>query len=218
MIYITFTYFATPLVSPCKSFARKTVQAFSGVLYNILDGHHRYKIQPDAPTIVIPNLSEDEKIAYVYRSNLARRNLSQEQRGNIRQRMKALATNLNLTHTQAQIAALLGVSQFTVSNWIKNASIIDTNNACIPETSKEPEKSKAPRDHRTQLGKKDKVDIYNQYQKGGCGKTATCHNLGAVLAESMRVLMIDTDPQASLTGACGITDAAGRFKPVNSVW
>jgi chromosome partitioning protein len=48
--------------------------------------------------------------------------------------------------------------------------------------------------------------------KGGVGKTATVHALGAALAleGQRRVLMVDVDPQASLTGACGILDAAER--------
>jgi len=45
--------------------------------------------------------------------------------------------------------------------------------------------------------------------KGGVGKSATTHALGAVLAErGHRVLLIDADPQSSLTAACGIDDAA----------
>ena len=42
--------------------------------------------------------------------------------------------------------------------------------------------------------------------KGGVGKTATTHALGAGLAElGKRVLIIDLDPQASLSGACGFS-------------
>ena len=47
--------------------------------------------------------------------------------------------------------------------------------------------------------------------KGGVGKTATVHALGEVLsAEGLRVLMVDCDPQGSLTSAAGLKDCAGR--------
>lgn len=48
-------------------------------------------------------------------------------------------------------------------------------------------------------------------QKGGTGKSATTHALGAVLAaeHQRRVLMVDIDPQSSLTGACTNTDTSG---------
>lgn len=46
--------------------------------------------------------------------------------------------------------------------------------------------------------------------KGGTGKTATAQTLGEALAEKgRRVLLVDLDPQGSLTAACGVTDGAG---------
>jgi chromosome partitioning protein len=44
--------------------------------------------------------------------------------------------------------------------------------------------------------------------KGGVGKTATTHALGEALVfeHGYRVLMVDNDPQASLTGACGVSE------------
>lgn len=51
--------------------------------------------------------------------------------------------------------------------------------------------------------------------KGGVGKTATVRALGDVLAGSgVRVLMVDVDPQASLTTSCGLSEVEPNLSDV----
>ena len=88
---------------------------------NILDGHHRYAIDHTAPTRVVSGLSPDEKVAYTIRANLARRNLSSDQIKEVAKQQKRIANDLREADpkkwTQKAVAALLGVTQKTVSVW-----------------------------------------------------------------------------------------------------
>lgn len=126
------------LLPPLKTSEREALAAdiaIHGVLHpividedgNILDGHHRYAIDPGAPTRVVAGLSHDEKMAYTIRANLARRNLSPEQAKEVAKRQREIARSLRETDakrwTQEAVGALLGVARQTVASWFTtNAS------------------------------------------------------------------------------------------------
>ena len=76
-------------------------------------------IDPEAPTTTVTGLLHAEKVAYVLRSNMARRNLSPDQKKELRKAMQATAQELaELGYTQQAIGDLLGVSQQTASLWL----------------------------------------------------------------------------------------------------
>ena len=90
----------------------------------ILDGHHRFRIDRDAPTRILAGAAEmtrAEKKAYVIRSNLARRNLSDEQRVALLPRQRAIALELNQNHTDQEIGRMIRVARRTVTRWIQES-------------------------------------------------------------------------------------------------
>ena len=120
------------LLPPLKTSEREALAAdikANGVLHpvvidedgNILDGHHRYAIDRNAPTRVVEGLTDEEKQAYTIRANLARRNLSLEQTKAVEKRQREIAKKLRESDakqwTQQAVGALLGVSRETVRNW-----------------------------------------------------------------------------------------------------
>jgi len=90
---------------------------------SILDGHHRRQLLGDKTQAkVLSGLSEAEKKAFVYRSAGDHRNLSSEQKREVREHMKAVALELRAEdpkkNTQTRIADRFGVSQQAVGRWL----------------------------------------------------------------------------------------------------
>ena len=89
---------------------------------NILDGHHRYAIDPKAPTIIRSGMSELEKQAFVMSTNDGRRNMSVEQRRELRKSQQKLCRQLKKDDpkrwTQEELATLFVKSQQSISHWL----------------------------------------------------------------------------------------------------
>jgi transcriptional regulator with XRE-family HTH domain len=129
---------------------------------NVLDGNHRLKIDPNAPRRVIKGLTPAEKEAFVFRVNMTRRNMTRDQKREAHKKMKATAVKLRQEDkkkwTQAKVAAALGVSQQTVSDWFPKATTdTGSGNGCKPP----------PRpDARTRLNAAAKRDAVAQVKAG----------------------------------------------------
>lgn len=119
----------------------------------LLDGHHRYGIDPKAPVYVVPGSgawTEDERLAYAIRANLSRRQLSPAQEQALqRETLIPLANRLKWGDYEAakkiarsggrpkpqksedKIAQLLGRSRATINAWtiIPVASTGNRNNS-----------------------------------------------------------------------------------------
>ena len=97
---------------------------------NILDGRHRYQIDPKCKRKVLTGLSEAEKRAFVFRRNVAeRRNLSPDQRREAHAKMRKVAAELKSEgKTGPKIGELLGVDQSTVSRWVEKRNNMQLHN------------------------------------------------------------------------------------------
>lgn len=102
---------------------------------NILDGHHRYACDKNAPTVVVAGLTELEKKTYVIKANVARRNLSPAQKKELRKVQRKLCRELKAadkSYTQQRLAVMLGVSRQLVSDWLGDTSNAKTSTTCKP--------------------------------------------------------------------------------------
>ncbi len=100
---------------------------------NVLDGHHRFRIDKKVKRRVVRGLTEAEKKAFVYCANFNRRNLSSEQKKECHRAMKKVALELRKEdknkNTQKQVALLLGVAQPTVASWFGSNISADITSA-----------------------------------------------------------------------------------------
>jgi len=155
------------LLPPLKTSEREALAAdirANGVLHpividedgNILDGHHRYAIERNAPTVTVEGLSDDEKRAYTIRANLARRNLTGDQTREVAKTQREIARRLRESDakrwTQEAVGALLGVARNTVSEWFTNVG---------GDESKSP-----PPDARVKLTTPSKEEIVRRIEAG----------------------------------------------------
>lgn len=156
------------LLPPLKTSEREALAAdikANGVLHpvvidedgNILDGHHRYSIDRNAPTVTVEGLSEDEKRAYTIRANLARRNLTGDQTREVAKTQREIARRLRESDakrwTLKSVAALLAVDESTVSRWFTNLQTQDS-------------KSDPPPDARVKLTTPAKEEIVRRIEAG----------------------------------------------------
>ena len=129
----------------------------------ILDGHHRYQCDNNAPYRVVSGLSDDEKKAYTIRANMARRNLSPDQKKEVQKQQKKIAKLLRESDpkrwTQTEVAKVLGVDRSTISLWFdpKDTTNVNPHNTCTP--------SPKP-DARVKVNNEGKKEIVERVQEG----------------------------------------------------
>lgn len=131
----------------------------------VLDGRNRLKICPSAPRRVVKGLSDGEKAAFVFRSNFNRRNLSPDQKAEVRKKMKATAESLRSENpkkwTQAAIASALGIARETVRDWF------ETKSRRIGGSANPSKNSPAPKpDARVKLSEAAQEKVFDRVEAG----------------------------------------------------
>lgn len=130
------------LLPPLASYefeALKASIAEHGVLQHVLilpdgriiDGYHRWKIDPEAPYDTI-NLDDNTAFLLGLAMNTARRQLSPDQIKTLRKKQKKIALELRQTGmSQEKVAGILGVAQQTIDVW-EGISITNDSNTYNP--------------------------------------------------------------------------------------
>ena len=123
---------------------------------NVLDGHTRLKIDPDAPTRSVRGFRHPlEKPAYVLRTR-KRRNLSREQERDCVKKCGEIALELHQAdqayYTQERLGRLFGVAQQRVSDWFHST---DSGTVQVP-----------PPDSRTVLTAEGKAAAVAEVEAG----------------------------------------------------
>jgi DNA modification methylase/DNA-binding XRE family transcriptional regulator len=126
----------------------------------LLDGHNRLKIYPAAPIHLLPgsaNWTDAECRAYILRHAADHRNMSPDQKNELRQKKKEVALTLrqqdHVHYTEERLARMLGVSHQTVSKWVISiATSCKANNAKL--------------DARVRIPKTEHKTILTRYRAG----------------------------------------------------
>lgn len=131
---------------------------------NILDGHNRLDLLPDPWVEIIDNFSSwEEKEAFVLSRNMKRRNLSPDQKREVRRSMQATAKKLRETDpkkwTQERLAQTFGVDRTTVTKWESDWDMHNVNVHIVQQAPQKP-------DSRVKLSTEAKAEAVARVKAG----------------------------------------------------
>lgn len=134
---------------------------------DLLDGNHRReigeKLGVEVPERRMAFASDVEREAFALSHNLSRRNLSFEQRRDLRKHQQRVYFALRDDHTQARAAAKVGVSRSTAANWDAER---DASNVRSDKASGDPEKKAKKNDKRIKITDEEAEDIARRVELG----------------------------------------------------